>query len=187
MSASCSLIIELSGNEKLQKNRLILSQHNNYLHNWLVLFWNVYFFYVYFFFLEILKYMQAKNNILSPLTGWSTWITILRNCDSMLIELAGNDECWLPRFHTIRNFLANESYHFSRLSHETGCLFTWAAHSKKSVSYSANFACSRMPYCKKYWGCDLEMLSPFFSECSFQWLQQFFHRFGYLFVLIFPS
>ena len=140
-----------------------------------------------FFFLEILKYMQAKNNILSPLTGWSTWITILRNCGSMLIELAGNDECWLPRFHTIRNFLANESYHFSRLSHETGCLFTWAAHSKKSASYSANFACSRMPYCKKYWGCDLEMLSPFFSECSFQWLQHFFHRFGYLFVLIFPS
>ena len=77
--------------------------------------------------------MQVKNNILSPLTGWSTWVTILRNCGSMFIELVGNDECWLSRFHTIRNFLANEIYHFSRLSHETGCLFTWTADSKKSA------------------------------------------------------
>ena len=30
------LIIELSRNEKLQKYRIILSQHTSYLHKWLV-------------------------------------------------------------------------------------------------------------------------------------------------------
>ena len=36
MSASYALITELSRNEKLQKYRIILSQHTNYLHKWLV-------------------------------------------------------------------------------------------------------------------------------------------------------
>ena len=36
MSTSYALIIELSENEKLQKYRIILSQHNGYLHKWLV-------------------------------------------------------------------------------------------------------------------------------------------------------
>ena len=31
----------------------------------------------------------------------------------------------LAWFHAIRNFLANEIYHFSRLSHQTGYLFTF--------------------------------------------------------------
>ena len=34
--SSCNLIIELSRNEKLQKYRIILSPHTNYLHKWLV-------------------------------------------------------------------------------------------------------------------------------------------------------
>ena len=36
-------------------------------------------------------------------------------------------KCWLARFHAIRNFLASGIYHLSRLSHQTGCLFTWEA------------------------------------------------------------
>ena len=36
----------------------------------------------------------------------------------MLTELAGDGECGLALFHAIRNFLANEIYHFSRLSHQ---------------------------------------------------------------------
>ena len=38
MSTSYGLIIELSRNEKLQKYRIILSQHTSYLHKWLVYF-----------------------------------------------------------------------------------------------------------------------------------------------------
>ena len=37
-STSHGLITELSRNEKLQKCRIILSQHTSYLHRWLVLF-----------------------------------------------------------------------------------------------------------------------------------------------------
>ena len=36
MSPSYALIIELSENEKLQKYRIVLSQHNGFLHKWLV-------------------------------------------------------------------------------------------------------------------------------------------------------
>ena len=68
-------------------------------------------------------------NMCKPRTGWSTSTGILRKWASKPAELAGAGECRLTRFHPIRNFLANEIYHFSRLSHQTGCLFTWAAHS----------------------------------------------------------
>ena len=40
----------------------------------------------------------------------------------MLTKLAGDGECRLALFHAIRNFLANEIYHFSRLSHQTAFL-----------------------------------------------------------------
>ena len=46
---------------------------------------------------------------------------------AMLNKPARDGECRLTPFHAIRNFLANENYHFSRLSHQTGCPFTWAA------------------------------------------------------------
>ena len=36
MFTNNGLIVELSRNEKLQKNRIILSQHTNYLHKWLL-------------------------------------------------------------------------------------------------------------------------------------------------------
>ena len=79
------------------------------------------------FFWEIPKYVQALNNIISPLTAWPTWIDILSKWASMLNKLAGDGECSLVPFHAIANFLANEIYHFSRLPQQTGCLFTWAA------------------------------------------------------------
>ena len=75
--------------------------------------------FIYLFFCEIPKYLQAKNR-----PAHLDW-------DFMEVYQAGWDgECRLTRFHPIRNFLENEIYHFSRLSHQTGCLFTWAAHSK---------------------------------------------------------
>ena len=47
--------------------------------------------------------------------------------EAILNKLASDGECRLAPFHAIRNFLANENYHFSRLCHQTGCPFTWAA------------------------------------------------------------
>ena len=58
VSISYGLIIELSRNEKLQKYRIILSQHTTYLHRWLVTFWYVYCCNVYIFsgkFLNVCK------------------------------------------------------------------------------------------------------------------------------------
>ena len=69
---------------------------------------------------------------------------------NMLTELAGDGECRLALFHTIINFLANEIYHFSRLSHQTGCMFTWAALSIESALYSATHAFSERLFCKKF-------------------------------------
>ena len=88
-------------------------------------------------------------NMCKPRTGWLTSIGILWKWASKPAELAGDGECRLTRFHPIRNFLANEIYLFSRLSHQTGCLFTWAAYSIKSAPYSSTFSCSRMLFCIK--------------------------------------
>ena len=60
VSSSYGLIIELSRNKKLQNYRIILSQHTNDLSS----LWHVYCCHVYFVFCEILKFVQAKNNIL---------------------------------------------------------------------------------------------------------------------------
>ena len=70
------------------------------------------------------------------LTGFPTWISISWKWATLLIELAGDGEYRLALFHAIRNFLANEIYHFSRLSHQTGCIFTWAALYIESAPYS---------------------------------------------------
>ena len=82
-----------------------------------------------YFFSEISKYVQAKSNILSPLTGWPTWIGILWKRANMLTALVCVGEYRLGWFFAIRHFPANKIYHFSRLSHQAGCLFTWAARS----------------------------------------------------------
>ena len=63
-------------------------------------------------------------NMCKPRTDWPTSIGILWKWASKLTELYGDDECRLARFHLIRDFLAKEIYHFSKLSHQTGCLFT---------------------------------------------------------------
>ena len=102
-STSYGFIIEFSNNEKLQKKRIILSQHTKYLHKWLVLFWHVWWCHVNFFFCEIRKYLQAKTRLAH--LNWD----------------------FTTRFHPIRNFLANEIYYFSRLFHQTDCLFTGIA------------------------------------------------------------
>ena len=60
-------------------------------------------------------------NMCKPRKGWPTSTGILWKWASKPNELAGDGEWRLPRFHPIRNFLANEIYHLSRLSHQTGC------------------------------------------------------------------
>ena len=61
-------------------------------------------------------------NMCKPRTGWLTSNGILWKWASKPTKLA----TW---FLSIRNFLVNEIYHFSRLSHQTRCLFTWASRS----------------------------------------------------------
>ena len=58
----------------------------------------------------------------------------------MFTELARDGKCRLALFHVIRAFLANKIYHFSKLSHETVCIFTWAAFSIELAPYSAPYS-----------------------------------------------
>ena len=60
---------------------------------------------------------------LSPLTGGPTWVGILWKWASILPKLAGDGVCRLALFHALKIFLANEIYHFSKLSHHTTYLF----------------------------------------------------------------
>ena len=120
------MITELSRNEKLQKYRIILLQHTSYLHKWLVHFLICLLLLSLFFsgkFLNVCKprtitFILEQQN-LSPLTGWPTWVGILWKWASMLPKLAGDGVCRLALFHALKIFLANEIYHFSRLSHQT--------------------------------------------------------------------
>ena len=93
---------------------------------------------------------------------------------SELACLGGDDECRLALFYAIRIFFSNEIFHFSRLSHQTGCIFRWAALSIESAPHSAASACSGRLFYKKCWSYGFEILNSFFSECSFLWLQHFF-------------
>ena len=141
-----------------------------------------------FLFFAIPKYVQAQNNILSYLMGWPIWIPIIWKWDNLLTGLAGNDESRLVWFRVFRNSLANEIYHFFSFSQWAGCplYLTNLLHIISSlVPYSASFACSGMLSCRKCWSWGFEILSPFFSECSFYWLQHFSSNCGYLFDLIF--
>ena len=83
-----------------------------YTNDWTT-FWHVYWWFTVYWFL----------NMCRSRTGWCTSIRILWKWASNPTELTGAGECRMTRFHPIRNFLANEMYHFSRLSHQTGCLF----------------------------------------------------------------
>ena len=53
--------------------------------------------------------------------------SILCKWAGRLTKLDGDGECRLSLFHTIRNFLENEIYHFSMLSHQTTFLFEQSA------------------------------------------------------------
>ena len=89
---------------------IYLSILNFKKHGWSFL-WHVYCYHVYFF----LQESQICTSLHS-LKGWSTWIGILWKWTSMLIELSGGDgECRLAWFYPIKNFLAKDICHFSRL------------------------------------------------------------------------
>ena len=123
MSTSYGVIIEFSRDEKLQKYRIILSQHTNYSHKWLVPFFDMFTAAMLIFFCcEISKHVQAKNGLSHLDCHFMEWASILP-------KLAKDDECRLARFHPIRNFLANKTYHFLKLSYRTGCIFAWAVRS----------------------------------------------------------
>ena len=126
MSTSYCLITELLRYEKLQKYRIIPSQHTGYLHKWWSTFWYVYCCYLNPFFGKFVNVCKPRTTTcileqqnLSPLSVWPTWIGILWKWASMFTKLAGVGECTPALFHVIRNFLANEICHFSRLSHQT--------------------------------------------------------------------
>ena len=99
----------------------------------------------------------------------------------MLTELAGDGECRLALFHTIRNVLTNEIYHFSRLSHQTGLIFTWAALSIESAPYLATSACSGRLFCKKLKVWVLKFKGHFSQNVVFMGCNIFSFSFGYLF------
>ena len=115
MATSHGLIIEVSKNEKLQKNRIILSQHTSYLHKWLVHFL-IYLLLLCTFFSGKFRNECNLRTTLNPL--WKP--------EPPGLEFFGSGLAYLPSsrlalFHVIRNFLANEIF-FSRLSHQTDCL-----------------------------------------------------------------
>ena len=57
--------------------RIILSQHTNYWHKWLVhLHFHMFIADMLIFFCKVLKYVQAQTNILSHLMGWPAGIAI---------------------------------------------------------------------------------------------------------------
>ena len=97
-------MVWLLNSKNLQKCRVILPQDTSYLHKWLVRFLTCLLLPCLFFVCEIPKCVQLKNNILSPLMGWPTWIGILWKRDRMVTELAGGCECRSARFHAIKKF-----------------------------------------------------------------------------------
>ena len=56
---------------------MILSQHTNHLHKWLVQLNFVMFTAAMFFFYKIPKYVLDQNNILSSSMCWPTWLVII--------------------------------------------------------------------------------------------------------------
>ena len=56
---------------------MILSQHTNHLHKWLVQLNFVMFTAAMFFFSKIPKYVLDQNNILSSSMCWPTWLVII--------------------------------------------------------------------------------------------------------------
>ena len=126
MITSYGLIIELPRNEKLQKYRIILSQHINYLHEWLIhLKFGMFFGAMFFFLWDSLMCASLEQHSIS-FNGLAHLNWHFMELEQHVYRAGGR--CWMQAlFHAIRNFLANEIYHFSRLSHLVGCFFTWAS------------------------------------------------------------
>ena len=126
-------------------------------------FWDVYCCHVYFFSVRFLNICKPRTTFYLP--GWPNWIGILWKWASMLTKPAGYGECRLAQFHAIR-FLANEIYHFSRLSHQTGFLFTWAAFLRMQFSLVATyFSVVLVIYLR--WFLHLKLSHEFFTFISF--------------------
>ena len=106
MATSHGLIIEVSKNEKLQKNRIILSQHTSYLHKWLVHFLIYLLLLCTFFSGKFLNECNLRTT-LNPL--WKPGPPGLEFFGSGLAYLPSSR---LALFHVIRNFLANEIFFF---------------------------------------------------------------------------
>ena len=144
---------------------LCLSILTIYTNDWSP-FWYVYCCHVYFFFCEIPKYVQAKNRLAYLDWHFMEWA-------SMLTKLVGYNEYRLGRFHRIRNFFANEIYHFQ------GCPIKHAVFLPRqsapcNSSLFSQFCLFRNAILRKmlrlgFWNC-----KSFFSEFSFHWLQHFF-------------
>ena len=70
---------------------------------------------------------------------------ILWKWASMLTKLARDGECRLAVFHAIRNFLANDIYNFSRLSHQhlvfhfphCVCFLNWTGQSPNLTAFTS--------------------------------------------------
>ena len=102
------MITELSKNEKLQKHRIILSQHTNCLCKWLAhLNFDMITAAMFIFFSKIPKYMQAQNNSPSYLMGWPVWTANRWKWASPRTKLAWDGESRLARFLVIIDFRAN--------------------------------------------------------------------------------
>ena len=113
-----------------------------------------------------------------PKTGWLTLIGILWKWASKPTKLVGDGECRLTRFHSIRNFLANDIYHFSRLSHQTGCLFNLLSH----------FCLFQNAILHEMMKLGFRNFKPIFLRMQFSLVATFFFSsFGYQFELIFAS
>ena len=113
-----------------------------------------------------------------PKTGWLTLIGILWKWASKPTKLVGDGECRLTRFHSIRNFLANDIYHFSRLSHQTGCLFNLLSH----------FCLFQNAILHEMMKLGFRNFKPIFLRMQFSLVATFFFSsFGYQFQLIFAS
>ena len=170
MSTSHGLIIELSRNEKLQKYRIILSQHTNYLHKWLVhLNFDMFTAATFIFFCKIPKMWKPRTTDFlwradPPLWKWASTLT----------KLAGDDECRLPLFHAIRNVHTKEIYHFSRLSHQTGCLFNQGSLLHITSSLFSQFCLFQNAILHKMLKLGFWNFNPIFLRIQFSLIATFF-------------
>ena len=150
------------------------------IHKWLVPFLTCLLL-LYFSFCKISKYVQAKNRLTHLNWHFMEWA-------SMLTKLAGDDGYRLARFHPIRNFIANEIYHFLRLSHRTDCLFTLGSPFYVISSLFSNVCLFQNAILLKMLNLGFWNFKPIFLRIQFLLVAAFFFfSFSYLFELIFAS